>query len=138
MYLLDTNVVSELRLATSGRANQGLLQWVEREPLDCLFLSSISILELEVGVLRVERRDTKQGTTLRGWLDQQVKPAFAQRILGFDNAAAVYCAQMHVPDPKAERDSYIAAIATAHKLPVVTRNTADFESMGVTLINQWQ
>ena len=135
MYLLDTNVVSELR--RGNRTNPGVSAWARGiDPAD-LFLSSITILEIEIGILLMERRDSAQGTLLRRWLEHRVLPAFESRILPIDTAVAQRCAGLHVPDPRAERDALIAATALVHRLKVVTRNTADFQPMGNDLINPW-
>ena len=137
MYLLDTNVVSELRKAKSGKADARVTAWAAEVPASELFLSAISVLELEMGVLLVERRDAAQGTVLRSWLDRHVLPAFADRILPVDAAVARRCARLHVPDPRAERDALIAATALVRDLTVVTRNVGDFEATGVRLLNPW-
>lgn len=137
MYLLDTNVVSELRKAKSGKADAGVIAWAAGLPASELFLSAISVLELEMGVLLVERRDAAQGVVLRSWLDKHVLPAFAERILPVDTAVARRCARLHVPDPRAERDALIAATALVRDLTVVTRNLGDFEATGVRLLNPW-
>ena len=137
MYLLDTNVVSELRKAKSGKADARVTAWAAEVPASELFLSAISVLELEMGVLLVERRDAAQGAVLRSWLDKHVLPAFADRILPVDAAVARRCARLHVPDPRAERDALIAATALVGELTVVTRNIGDFEATGVKLLNPW-
>ena len=137
MYLLDTNVVSELRKARSGKADGNVVAWAASvQPLG-LFLSTITILELETGVLLVERRDPAQGGMLRIWLNDHVLPAFAGRILAVDTLVAQRCARLHVPDPRADRDALIAATAICHGLTVVTRNIADFEPTGVQILNPW-
>ena len=138
MYLLDTNVISELRKAKSGKAGQRVLAWAESVPAASLYLSVITLLELETGVLLAERRDPAQGSVLRAWLETQVLPAFAGRILPVDMAVARQCAKLHVPDAKSDRDALIAATALVHGLPVVTRNIQDFASTGVALLNPWE
>ena len=138
MFLLDTNVVSELRKAGTSNADVNLSQWASSVESGYLYLSSISVLELEIGVLRMERRDKRQGKVLRSWLANRVLPAFDGRVLPFDLAAAERCARFHVPDPRSDRDSFIAAIAQVHNLIVVTRNIQDFEPLGVSLLNPWQ
>ena len=135
--LLDTNVVSELRKAKSGRANARVLRWAESVPAGRLYLSAISLLELAMGVLQVERRDGVQGALLRAWLEEQVLPAFAARVLAVDAAVALRCAKLQVPKRLSERDALIAATALVHGMTVVTRNTADFAAGGVALLNPW-
>lgn len=137
MYLLDTNVVSELRKAKMGKADPRVTAWAAATSASEMFLSAISVLELELGVLLVERRDGAQGGVLRAWLDRHVLPAFEGRILPVDAHVAQQCARLHVPDPRAERDALIAATALVHGLTVVTRNVGDFEATGVGLLNPW-
>jgi toxin FitB len=137
MFVLDTNVVSELRKAKAGKADRNVAAWAAGVPADALFLSAITILELETGVLLVQRRDPKQGALLRVWLDQHVLPAFSGRVLPVDTAVAQRCAALHVPDPRSDRDALIAATAMVHDMVMVTRNVADFASTGVRLINPW-
>ena len=138
MYLLDTNLVSELRKVRSGKADPGVAAWADGVDASSLFLSSITLHELELGVLLAERREPTQGALLRHWLQQAVVPAFAGRILAVDAAVARRSAALHVPDPKPFRDGLIAATALVHSLVVVTRNLADFEVTGVPLLNPWQ
>jgi len=137
MYLLDTNVVSELRKAKSGKANKNVKAWAESVSATSMYLSSITILELETGILLIERRDPTQGAMLRTWLNGHVLPAFSGRILAIDVTVAQRCAKLHVPDPRADRDSLIAASALVHGMMVVTRNVADFELTGVEIFNPW-
>ena len=137
MYLLDTNVISELRKAKAGKADPKVVAWAERIPAPNLFLSVITLLELETGLLLIERRDLLQGVILRCWLETQVIPAFSERILPVDTPVARRCARLHVPDPRSDRDALIAATALIHDLTVVTRNVADFEPTGVRIINPW-
>lgn len=137
MYLLDTNIVSELRKVRLGKADGGVAAWAEEVDAADLFISAITLQELEIGVLRAERRDPAQGAMLRTWLDAHVLPAFAGRILPIDTAVARRSAQLHVPDPRPVRDGLIAATALVHAMTVVTRNTSDFEPTGVTLLNPW-
>lgn len=138
MYLLDTNVVSELRKVRTGKADARVTAWAQVTPASEMFLSAISVLELELGLLLVERRDRAQATLLRVWLEQHVLPAFDGRILPVDTAVARHCAKLHVPDPRAERDALIAATALVHGLTVVTRNVSDFEATNVGLLNLWR
>jgi len=135
MYLVDTNVVSELR--RPERADTNVVAWASTVPAASFFLSVISILEIELGALQIARRDAAQGAVLREWIDDQILPRFDGRILAIDTAVAQRCAHLHVPDPCAERDALIAATALVHGLTVVTRNVADFERVGVALLNPW-
>jgi predicted nucleic acid-binding protein len=137
MYILDTNVVSELRKAKGGRADKRVTAWAASVPSSSLFLSAITILELELGVLLAGRRDFAQGAVLRAWLENRVLPAFADRVLPIDTDVARQCARLHVPDPQGERDALIAATALVHSMTVVTRNVADFGRTGVGVINPW-
>lgn len=137
MYLLDTNLVSELRKAKSGKSNKKVIKWAENVPVSNLFLSVITILELETGILLAERRDPSQGAVLRSWLNSHVLPAFSERILPLDVAVAQRCAKLHVPDPQSDRDAIIAATALIHGMTVVTRNVSDFEQSGVEILNPW-
>lgn len=137
MFVLDTNVVSELRKVRSGKADPHVAAWADAVDAGSLHLSSVTVLELELGVLQLERKDARQGALLRTWLDTLVLPEFNGRILAIDAAVAQRCARLHVPDPRAERDALIAATALVHGMTVVTRNTADFEATGVPLLNPW-
>jgi hypothetical protein len=136
MYLLDTNVVSELRKTT--RADDNVRAWAGSRPAELLLLSVITVLELEIGVLRIERRDKPQGERLRRWLEDKLLPEFRTSILLVDTAIARQCARLHVPDPKPERDALIAATALVHGLTLVTRNVADFAGVGVPLLDPWR
>jgi len=137
MFLLDTNVVSELRKAKAGKADTKVTAWANGVPYGSLFVSAITVLELEMGVAQAERRDPAQGAILREWLDKHVLPAFHDRVLPIDVAVAQRCAHLHVPDPRAERDALIAATALVHGMTVVTRNVDDFRPTGVPLLNPW-
>lgn len=138
MYLLDTHVVSALRKAGTPLADSALVAWAGSVESRSLYIASITVLELEIGVQRMERKDPRQGQILREWLTQKVLTAFAGRVLPFDLIAAQYCARLHVPNPRSDRDSFIAAIGRTCDMIVVTRNVRDFESMGVELFNPWQ
>ncbi len=137
MFVLDTNVVSELRKVRHGKADANVAAWAENADADSLFVSAISILELELGVLSVERRDAAQGAVLRDWLAHHVLPEFSARTLAVDTAVALRCARLHVPDRRSERDALIAASAHVHGMTVVTRNIVDFQGTGIPLINPW-
>ena len=138
MFVLDTNVISELRKIRLGKADRHVAAWADSIDATDLYLSVISIHELEIGALLAERRDPSQGAVFRAWLNGHVLPAFTGRILAVDTAVAQRAARLHVPDPRPVRDGLIAATALVHGMVVVTRNTADFQPMGVDLLNPWQ
>jgi toxin FitB len=137
MYLLDTNVVSELRKVGASRADPKVAQWAQSVETASLFVSVITIQELEIGIQLAMRRDSTQGELLRQWMNQHVLPAFEGRVLSVDLAVVQRSAALHVPNPRPVRDGLIAATALVHGLTVVTRNLADFQPCGVTLINPW-
>jgi predicted nucleic acid-binding protein len=137
MYVLDTNVISELRKAGDGKADTQVIAWLSGVDAATLYLSAVTIMELEIGILRMERRDAAQGGKLRTWMDRHILPEFSRRTLPLDTAVALRCARLHVPDPRPDRDCTIAATALVHGMTVVTRNVADFVPTGVTLLNPW-
>lgn len=134
-YLLDTNVLSELR--KGSRANPAVTAWAHAQAPAFLAISAISLLEIELGIRRLVRRDPAQAERLSTWLHQQVRPSFQGRILAIDEAVALKAAQLHDPDPAPERDALIAATALVHELTVVTRNVSDFERTGARWFNPW-
>jgi predicted nucleic acid-binding protein len=133
-FLLDTNLVSELRKPS---ADERVAAWAAALPKREAFLSVVTIREIEAGVLLVERRDQTQGALLRSWFEESVLLGYADRILAVDLDVARRAAVLHVPDPRPERDALIAATALAHGLTIATRNVADFEPMGVDIVNPW-
>lgn len=138
MFLLDTNVVSELRKVRLGKADRGVAEWADGVATSHLYLSVITVHELEIGVSLIERRDARQGADLREWFEQRVLPAFGERVLPVDMAVARRGAGLHVPDPKPVRDALIGATGLVHRLTVVSRNVKDFEPMGVAVLNPWE
>ena len=135
MFLLDTNVVSELR---KTQADPAVVAWARSVPAYKLYISAITLLEIETGILRLERRDPGQAATLRNWLEVHVMAAFAGRVLSVDGAVARRCARLHVPNRSNECDALIAATALVHDLTVVTRNTRDFAFSGAPVLNPWE
>jgi predicted nucleic acid-binding protein len=137
MFLLDTNVVSELRRPTQAAA--AVVAWAASVAVADLYLSAMTLYELELGVQRIERHDKRQGEILRSWLTRAVRGQFRDRILAIDEPVAARCAALQVPDPRSERDSFIGATALVHRLVLVTRNVKDFKEMpGLELLNPWE
>lgn len=136
MFLRDTNVISELR---NGKPHQAaaVRAWAENLPANQLYLSTVTVLELEMDVLRMERKDAPQGKILRSWIDA-VLQRFEGQVLPFTGGIALRCADMHVPDPRSFRDSTIAATAQQHGLTFVTRNVADFAGLRINMLNPWE
>ena len=137
MFLLDTNVISELRKAGDGKADPAVVAWLSGMDASAFYLSAITVMELDLGIRLIERRDAVQGARLRSWMDNQVLPEFAERTIPVDTAVALRCAPLHVPDPRPERDAFIAATALVHGMTIVTRNVADFAPLGVEIVNPW-
>jgi toxin FitB len=137
MFLLDTNVVSELRKSGRISADRHVANWADSVAASDLYLSAITVEELEIGVLRLERRDFSQGAILRAWINDLVLRTFAGRILPVDGVVAQRSARLHVPNPCPIRDAFIAATALVHSMTIVTRNVADFEPTGVAVFNPW-
>ena len=135
MYLLDTNVISEMRKLATRKADPGVAAWMESIGDAPLFISIITLMELERGVLRKERLDARQGAMLRHWFDHLVKAQFRQKTLYLDETTASLCAALHVPDKSPENDAWIGATALRHNLTLVTRNIRDFKDMGVRVLN---
>jgi predicted nucleic acid-binding protein len=133
MFLLDTNVLSELR--RPERAHPGVVRWADGIPAAQFFISAISLLEIERGALRIARKDAAQGNVLRAWIDEQILTRFEGRLLPVDAAVALQGARLHVPDPRPERDTLIAATALVHGMTVVTRNVEDFSATGARVFN---
>ena len=138
MFLLDTNVVSELRKVRLGKAAPQVAHWSDSVEAAALFISVVTVLELEIGIMLMERKDVLQGRAMRVWLDDHVRPTFRDRILPVDETVALQCARLHVPDPHPERDALIAATALVHGMTIVTRNVEDFAGTGASLLNPWE
>ncbi len=137
MFLLDINVIFELRKVGDGKANAHVVAWLSSVDAAAFYLSTVTIMELELGILRIERRDPTQGAMLRSWLDGYILSEFSERTFSVDTRVALRCARLHVPDPRSDRDALIAATALVHGMTVVIQNMADFEPIGVPLLNPW-
>lgn len=133
-YLLDTNVVSALRLRGRNPEVEG---WAAEVPVASQFIAATTVTEIERGVISRERTDPSQDALLRAWFERQVLPAFANRILPFDFAAVRILAGYRIPEHAPFEDVLIASIAEANAMTVVTRNTKHFEPLGVVCLNPW-
>ncbi len=138
MYLLDTNVISELRKTGDGKADANVIAWLSNVDAGTFYLSAITLMEIELGILRIERRDTRQGARLRGWMHHHILPEFADRILPVDATVALRCAALRVPEPCSEWDALIAATALVHGMTIVTRNNTGFKATAVSTLNPWE
>lgn len=138
MYLLDTNVISEIRRLKQGKCDPYVANWVQQIPEELMYTNAVVMMELERGVLAKERKDIEQGKNLRNWLDNIVKPSFLGKTLPIDETTAQICAKLHIPDHAPENDAWIAASAIQHHLILVTRNTADFAKTGAKLFNPFE
>ncbi len=137
MYLLDTNVVSELRKVMPGKAHPNVKNWFASIDGSESFISVITLQELEIGILLMERKDASQGKILRTWVEEYVKPVFKNNILTVTEDVAITSARYYIPNPKPTRDALIAATAEVFKLKIVTRNVADFEYSSAKILNPW-
>lgn len=135
MHLLDTNVVSVFRRI--DKAPRQVLEWAASVDAEDFYISVITIMEIELGILGKARTDEAQANLYREWLNDDILVRYEERILPVDLPVARRCARLHVPDRKSERDALIAATALVHGMTVVTRNEADFKATGVSLINPW-
>jgi toxin FitB len=137
MYIFDTNVVSELRKMLSGRAALSVSQWAQSIPPDDVYLSSIVIYEIKLGILKLAPRDGKQAALLDAWLSDQILPTFSGKILPIDEKVAILVAHMMTPQTRPFRDVLIAATAQHYDYTVVTRNVRDFANLPVKVFNPW-
>lgn len=133
-YVLDTNVVSALRVRGRNRLVEA---WAASIPVADQFVTATTVAEIERGVIAKERSDPEQGTILRRWFDERVLPTFADRVLPFDLRAARTLAVYRAPERAPFDDALIAAIAQAAEMTVATRNTKHFEPLGVRCLNPW-
>ena len=137
MFLLDTNVVSELRKFGDRKADANVIAWISAQSESSFYLSAITLMKIELGVLRLERRDPLQGQILREWVQQDLLTQFSDRFLPVTAEIAIRCAALHVPHSRPLNDSLIAATGLVHDMIIVTRDITDFEPTGVKLLNPW-
>jgi toxin FitB len=135
MYLLDTNVLSELR---KRNGDMRVKRWVNDQRVAELAISVVTVIEIEMGILQKRRTDLEQARLLTGWFEKNVLTGFVDRILPLDLAAARRVTALHVPDHAPPHDALIAGTALARGLTVVTRNVRDFHRSGVEVFNPWE
>lgn len=138
MYLLDTNIVSELRKAAKQKADPNVMKWFQKVRLSDCYLSAITITELRIGILSKQKKDPLQFQSLNDWFENSLLKAFSGRVLPLDFNAAFLCAELHIPDRSPINDAYIAAIAKSNGLTLVTRNTKDFSHTNLSLLNPFE
>lgn len=136
MFVLDTNIVSELRKVRAARTSHVFAKWAERTDLAKAFLCPATIMELEIGILRLERKDPKQALVLRQWLSASVLGQFRNRILPVTAEVAQRAAYLFEnTNAQSYPDALIAATAYVHNMAVVTRNKNHFAGAGVKIID---
>jgi toxin FitB len=137
-WLLDTDVISEVRKAALGRCDPRVHAWAAATPSSRTFVSAVTIAEIARGVLLKERQDRGQGAVLRRWFEEALLPDFEGRILAVDAAVAQRAASLQVPDPAPLHDGYLAATALVNGLVVATRNVRDFSRFaGLAVHDPW-
>jgi toxin FitB len=138
MFLVDTNTISELRKVELGRANAQVAAWEKQHKPSELWVSVVTLMEIEIGILKLAGRNETHAQRLRDWQNSFVLPFFEGRTLDITREIAMRCATLHVARSQPANDALIAATALVHGLTVATRNVADFAPMGVKLINPWE
>lgn len=137
MYLLDTNVLSELRKGKTAKINPNVEKWAESVKLSDLYISVITLQEIQTGILLLERKDETQAKILQTWFNEYVRVSFKDRTLDVCQSVALLCSNLHVPNPRPYADSLISATAQWHGFSLVTRNIDDFTGQNINLINPW-
>ena len=138
MYLLDTNIISELKKLDSGKIHPQVQRWAYSINLMQTKISVVSIIEIRTGILSLTRKDQAQAASLDNWFTNRLLPAYRTKTLPVDTKVALIYAQLNVPNKRPINDAYIAATAIAHKLKLVTRNIQDFQGMPITLENPFE
>lgn len=139
MYLLDTNIISQIRKINAPSCPIAFKSWFDSVDLTMCYLSAITVFEVELGILQKSRKDPVQAQILRDWFENQVKTEFATRILPIDTQSALKSAGFHVPNPASLPDSLIAGVAVAYNMILVTKNAKDFiDFQDIQLFNPFE
>jgi len=138
MYLLDTNIISELKKLDSGKIHPQVQRWAYSINLMQTKISVVSIIEIRTGILSLARKGQAQAASLDNWFTNRLLPAYRTRTLSVDTEVALICAQLHIPAKRPINDAYIAATAIAHNLTPVTRNVRDFQGLPLMLENPFE
>lgn len=133
-YLIDTNVLSELR---RKQPHAGVVDWMQARPRQSLFLSVLTLGEIRKGIERIDEAPRKQALT--DWLEVELPRYFLGRLLGIEAPVADRWGRLmaDAARPLPAIDALLAATALQHDLTLVTRNTKDFLALGVRLVNPW-
>ena len=138
MYLLNTNIISELKKLDSGKIHPQVQRWAYSINLMQTKISVVSIIEIRTGILSLARKGQAQAASLDNWFTNRLLPAYRTRTLSVDTEVALICAQLHIPTKRPINDAYIAATAIAHNLTPVTRNVRDFQGLPLMLENPFE
>jgi hypothetical protein len=133
MFLLDTNVVSDIR--RPKRLTPHAARWFSTVPAAQLHISTVTVFEIQHGIIALGRRDAERASHLQQWLEASVLTAFDGRIVPLDTSAALRSAELHRGRTRIDADRLIAAVALVHGMTLVTRNTRDFAGMGVKVLD---
>jgi predicted nucleic acid-binding protein len=138
MYLLDTNIVSEIRKIGRNKADENVVAWLSNVSKESFYTNAVVVMEIERGILRMSRKDQQQAASLKDWYQTVVKSMFHERVLPIDEATANICATLHIPDLAPENDAWIASSAIQYDLTLVTRNTKDFQHPNLRVLNPFE
>ena len=138
MYLLNTNIISELKKLDSGKIHPQVYRWIKSNGFTHTYISAVTLAEIQTGILSLARKDKAQAASLDNWFTNRLLPAYRTRTLSVDTEVALICAQLHIPTKRPINDAYIAATAIAHNLTLVTRNVRDFQGLPLMLENPFE
>jgi predicted nucleic acid-binding protein len=135
-FLLDTNVISELR--KRARRDRNVDDWRSNIADREAFVSAVTMMEIRRGILSLRSRDPAQAGVLQEWYETKLKPIFRGNVLSVDLEVAEYCSVLMNRRPRALADALIAATAYVGGLTLATRNVRDFRDCGVDIVDPWQ